>query len=38
MLLDEGADVNAAGKEYDNALQTTSYEGHDKVVLGDTDL
>ncbi|KAK1621903.1 hypothetical protein BDP81DRAFT_387273, partial [Colletotrichum phormii] len=32
MLLDKGADVNAEGGEYGNALQAASSEGHDKIV------
>ncbi|SLM37284.1 ankyrin repeat domain containing protein [Lasallia pustulata] len=32
MLLDKGADVNAQGKEYGNALQAASERGHDQVV------
>jgi len=32
LLLDEGADVNAQGGEYGNALQAASYGGHAKVV------
>ena len=32
MLLDKGADVNAQGGFYGNALQAASYEGQEKVV------
>ncbi len=32
MLLDKGADVNAQGGHFGNALQAASYEGHDQVV------
>ena len=32
LLLDKGADVNAVGGEYGNALQAASYGGHDKVM------
>jgi ankyrin repeat protein len=32
ILIDAGADVNAQGGEYGNALQAASAEGHDKVV------
>ena len=32
MLLDKGADVNAQGERYGNALQAASSEGHDQVV------
>jgi hypothetical protein len=32
LLLDEGADVNAQGGHYDNALQAASYGGHEQVV------
>ena len=32
MLLDAGADVNAQGGEYGNALQTASSRGHEAVV------
>ncbi|KAH0332324.1 Pfs, NACHT and ankyrin domain protein, partial [Aureobasidium melanogenum] len=31
-LLDKGADVNAQGGRYGNALQAASLEGHDKIV------
>ncbi|KAK3363906.1 ankyrin repeat protein [Lasiosphaeria hispida] len=31
-LLKKGADVNAQGGKYGNALQAASFEGHDKVV------
>ncbi|OSS43248.1 hypothetical protein B5807_12113 [Epicoccum nigrum] len=31
-LLDKGADVNAQGGEYGNALQAASYKGHGQVV------
>ena len=31
-LLEKGADVNAQGGDYDNALQAASAEGHDQVV------
>ncbi|KAF3317256.1 hypothetical protein TWF173_000499 [Orbilia oligospora] len=31
-LLDQGADINAQGGFYDNALQAASYEGHEKIV------
>ncbi|KAF2135059.1 uncharacterized protein K452DRAFT_112047, partial [Aplosporella prunicola CBS 121167] len=31
-LLDKGADVNAQGGKYYNALQAVSYEGHEKIV------
>ena len=29
MLLDKGADIDAQGGEYGNALQAASYGGHD---------
>ena len=32
LLLDRGADVNAQGGKYGNALQAVSYRGHDQVV------
>jgi ankyrin repeat protein len=32
LLLDKGADVNAQGGEYGNALQAASLEGHEAVV------
>jgi hypothetical protein len=32
LLLDAGADVNAQGGEYGNALQAASYRGHKQVV------
>ena len=32
MLLDRGADVNAQGGEYGNALQAALERGHDRVV------
>ncbi|SLM37992.1 ankyrin repeat domain containing protein [Lasallia pustulata] len=32
MLLDKGADVNAQGGVYGNALQAVSERGHDQVV------
>ena len=32
MLLDKGADVNAQGGLYSNALQAASYRGHDRIV------
>jgi ankyrin repeat protein len=32
LLLDKGADVNAQGGEYGNALQAASLGGHDKIV------
>jgi ankyrin repeat protein len=32
LLVDKGADVNAQGGEYGNALQAASYEGHEAVV------
>jgi ankyrin repeat protein len=32
MLLDGGADVNAQGGEYGNALQAASAGGHEKAV------
>lgn len=32
MLLDKGADVNAQGGEYGNALQAASAGGHEQVV------
>ncbi|KAF2729999.1 hypothetical protein EJ04DRAFT_446072 [Polyplosphaeria fusca] len=32
MLLDKGADVNAQGGRYGNALQAASYGGHEAVV------
>jgi ankyrin repeat protein len=32
MLVDSGADVNAQGGDYGNALQAASYGGHDRVV------
>jgi ankyrin repeat protein len=32
LLLGKGADVNAQGGEYGNALQAASYGGHEKVV------
>jgi hypothetical protein len=31
-ILDKGADVNAQGGEYGNALQAASYQGHNQVV------
>ncbi|KAK3174277.1 hypothetical protein OEA41_001521 [Lepraria neglecta] len=31
-FLNEGADVNAQGGDYGNALQAASYRGHDRVV------
>jgi hypothetical protein len=30
MLMDAGADVNAQGERYGNALQAASSKGHDK--------
>ena len=32
MLMDAGADVNAQGGVYDNALQAASSRGHEKIV------
>ncbi len=32
MLLGKGADFNAQGGQYGNALQAASFEGHEKVV------
>jgi ankyrin repeat protein len=32
MLLDTGAEVNAQGGAYGNALRAASYEGHKQVV------
>ncbi|KAK4206260.1 ankyrin repeat protein [Rhypophila decipiens] len=32
MLLEKGAEVNAQGGEYGNALQAASYRGHGKIV------
>ena len=32
LLLDQGANVNAQGGEYGNALQAASYRGHDQMV------
>jgi ankyrin repeat protein len=32
LLVDKGADVNAQGGAYGNALQTASYGGHEAVV------
>jgi hypothetical protein len=32
LLLDAGADVNAQGGEYGNALRTASFEGYDQIV------
>jgi ankyrin repeat protein len=32
MLLDKGADVNAQGGDYGNALQAALSEGHEQVV------
>jgi ankyrin repeat protein len=32
LLLGQGADVNAQGGYYGNALQAASYQGHEKVV------
>ncbi|KAE8823749.1 hypothetical protein PTNB73_10123 [Pyrenophora teres f. teres] len=32
LLLDKGADVNAQGGDYGNALQAASYQGHEQVV------
>jgi len=32
LLLSKGADGNAEGGEYGNALQAASSEGHDKIV------
>jgi ankyrin repeat protein len=32
MLLDKGAEVNAQGGEYGNALQAASRRGHETVV------
>ncbi|CAG8909907.1 unnamed protein product [Penicillium egyptiacum] len=33
ILLDHGADINALGGDYGNALQAACYRGHDKIVL-----
>lgn len=33
MLLDKGADVNAQGGRYDNALYAASSRGHEKVKI-----
>ena len=32
LLLDKGADINAQGGEYGNALQAASHRGHERVV------
>ncbi|KAH7385298.1 hypothetical protein DE146DRAFT_666750, partial [Phaeosphaeria sp. MPI-PUGE-AT-0046c] len=32
LLLDKGADINAQGGEYGNALQAASYKGHEQIV------
>jgi ankyrin repeat protein len=32
MLHDKGAEVNAQGREYSNALQAASQRGHEQVV------
>ena len=32
LLLSKGADVNAQGGKYGNALQAASSRGHDKIV------
>ena len=32
LLLEKGADVNAQGGEYGNALQAASHRGHEKVM------
>ncbi|KAH8702902.1 ankyrin repeat domain-containing protein [Phaeosphaeriaceae sp. PMI808] len=32
LFLDKGADINAQGGEYGNALQAASYRGHEQVV------
>ncbi|OCK83125.1 hypothetical protein K432DRAFT_251839, partial [Lepidopterella palustris CBS 459.81] len=32
LLLSKGADVNAQGEYFGNALQGASYRGHDKIV------
>lgn len=32
MLLDKGAEVNAQGGQYGNALQAASSRGHEKIV------
>ena len=32
LLLDNGAEVNAQGGEYGNALQAASCGGHEKIV------
>ena len=32
MLLDKGANVNAQGEYFNNALQATLYGGHDQVM------
>ena len=32
ILLDKGADINAQGGRYGNALQAASYGGHEKEV------
>ena len=32
MLLEKGADVNAQGGEYENALQAASSRGHGAIV------
>ena len=32
LLLEKGADVNAQGGEYGNALQAASYKGHSEIV------
>jgi hypothetical protein len=37
MLMDAGADVNAQGGRYGNALQAASVKGHDKMVQMLTD-
>jgi ankyrin repeat protein len=31
-LIQKGADVNAQGGEYGNALQAASYQGHQEIV------
>lgn len=32
LLVEKGVDVNAQGGLYENALQATSYRGHEQIV------
>ena len=32
LLIEHGADVNARGGEYGNALQIASYKGHEEIA------